>query len=185
MCANRQTKMARTRALLTKRDRELLADEEGGNRRYQAISEIRSRINEELETDVKVLAEHHPDLLSELREEVCERPHLAQGIQAYVAVKQHPETEQDEILFDGEPIKHVAYDETSSDTLKWGYSGAGPTNTARSILEHAVEELGCGDIAIEHNDQVNFRQEFIQQQSGSGWAIPLSSVEKWIRNHLD
>lgn len=72
MCANRQTKMARTRALLTERDRELLADEEGGNRRYQAISEIRSRINEELETDVEVLKENHPELLEELREVVCE-----------------------------------------------------------------------------------------------------------------
>jgi len=64
--------MARTRALLTERDRELLANEEAGNRRYQAISEIRSRINEELETDVEVLAEHHPELLEELREAVCE-----------------------------------------------------------------------------------------------------------------
>ncbi len=72
MCANRQTKMARTRALLTERDRELLADEEGGNRRYQAISEIRSRINEELSTDVEVLKENHPELLEELREVVCD-----------------------------------------------------------------------------------------------------------------
>lgn len=72
MCANRQTKMARTRALLTERDRELVADEDGGNRRYQAISEIRSRINEELSTDVEVLKENHPELLEELREVVCE-----------------------------------------------------------------------------------------------------------------
>ncbi len=64
--------MARTRALLTERDRELLADEEGGNRRYQAISEIRSRINEELSTDVAVLKETHPELLKELREVVCD-----------------------------------------------------------------------------------------------------------------
>ncbi|WP_092665129.1 hypothetical protein [Halorientalis persicus] len=64
--------MARTRALLTERDRELLADEEGGNRRYQAISEIRSRINDELSTDVEVLKENHPELLEELREVVCD-----------------------------------------------------------------------------------------------------------------
>lgn len=64
--------MARTRALLTERDRELLAEEDGGNRRYQAISEIRSRINEELSTDVEHLEEHHPGLLKELREVVCE-----------------------------------------------------------------------------------------------------------------
>lgn len=63
--------MARTRALLTERDRELLADDEEGNRRYQAISEIRSRINEELATDVKVLEENHPKLLAELQEVVC------------------------------------------------------------------------------------------------------------------
>jgi hypothetical protein len=64
--------MARTRALLTERDRELLAEEDGGNRRYQAISEIRSRINEELSTDVEVLKENHPQLLEEMREVVCE-----------------------------------------------------------------------------------------------------------------
>jgi hypothetical protein len=49
----------------------LLTDEEGGNRRYQAISEIRSRINEELSTDVHLLEEHHPELLAELRDVVC------------------------------------------------------------------------------------------------------------------
>jgi hypothetical protein len=64
--------MARTRALLTERDRELLSEEDGSNRRYQAISEIRSRITEELSTDVEVLEENHPQLLEELREIVCE-----------------------------------------------------------------------------------------------------------------
>jgi len=64
--------MARTRALLTERDRELLAEEDGGNRRYQAISEIRSRISEELSTDVEVLKGNHPQLLEEMREVVCE-----------------------------------------------------------------------------------------------------------------
>ena len=69
---NTQTRMARTRALLTERDRELLADEAAGNRRYQAISEIRSRIQENLEEDIRMLEVHHPDLLEELREVVCE-----------------------------------------------------------------------------------------------------------------
>jgi hypothetical protein len=72
-CTNGQTKMARTRALFTERDRALLANEEDGNRRYQAISEIRSRINEELSTDVKILEENHPELLEELREVVCDK----------------------------------------------------------------------------------------------------------------
>ena len=63
--------MARTRALLTERDRELLSKKEGGNRRYQAISEIRSRIEEELSTDVELLEENHPELLKEMRDVVC------------------------------------------------------------------------------------------------------------------
>lgn len=65
--------MARTRGLLTDRDRELLADEDAENRRYQAVSEVRSRINDEVSTDVEILEEHHPQLLEELRDVVCNR----------------------------------------------------------------------------------------------------------------
>lgn len=66
--------MARTRALLTDRDRELIAgiDVDNENRRYHAISEVRTRIQDELAEDVAVLEEHHPELLGELREIVCE-----------------------------------------------------------------------------------------------------------------
>jgi hypothetical protein len=63
--------MARTRALLTERDRELIASEDETNRRYQAVSEVRSRLRDELPRDVEVLEKHHPDLLEELREVVC------------------------------------------------------------------------------------------------------------------
>lgn len=64
--------MARTRGLLTDRDRELLADEDAENRRYQAVSEIRARINDEVSADVEILEEHHPQLLKELRDVVCD-----------------------------------------------------------------------------------------------------------------
>lgn len=65
--------MAR-RALLTDRERELI---EGGDSvdedlRYQAISRVRRKIEDELTTDVAVLRENHPDLYAELREVVCE-----------------------------------------------------------------------------------------------------------------
>jgi hypothetical protein len=65
--------MAR-RALLTDRERELI---EGGgdvddDLRYQAVSRVRRKINEELTVDVELLREHHPDLYDELREAVCE-----------------------------------------------------------------------------------------------------------------
>lgn len=68
-----QTDMAR-RALLTDRERELIAEEdtEEENYRYQAISRVRNKIEDELPQDVELLREHHPQLLSELREVVCD-----------------------------------------------------------------------------------------------------------------
>jgi hypothetical protein len=66
--------MARTRALLTKTERQQIAKKEkiNENKRYQAISRVRSRIQEELPKDVEVLREHHPDLYEELRDVVCD-----------------------------------------------------------------------------------------------------------------
>jgi len=67
--------MAR-RALLTDRERELIegGDDVEEDLRYQAISRVRRKINEELTTDVEVLQEQHPQLLEELREVVCSQP---------------------------------------------------------------------------------------------------------------
>lgn len=64
--------MARSRAMLTEREREQIAGEHGDDRKYQATSRARRRIREELTTDVALLEEHHPDLLDELRDVVCE-----------------------------------------------------------------------------------------------------------------
>jgi len=68
-----QTAVARTRALLTENDREVLAGEKGDQNRHRNVKwEVESRIADELPGDVELLAEHHPDLLKELREVVCE-----------------------------------------------------------------------------------------------------------------
>lgn len=64
--------MAKTRALLTETEREQLAGDHGDQRKYQATSRIRRRLDDELGTDLAVLAEHHPKLLAELREIVCD-----------------------------------------------------------------------------------------------------------------
>lgn len=63
--------MAKTRALLTETEREQIAGEHGDSRKYQAVSRIRSRIEDELTTDVEVLREHHPELYDELQDAVC------------------------------------------------------------------------------------------------------------------
>lgn len=61
------------RALLTEREREVLADPaEDGRLRAQKISKIRRRVRENIETDIELLAQHDPELLGEIREVVCE-----------------------------------------------------------------------------------------------------------------
>ena len=65
--------MAR-RALLTDRERELIEgdDDADDDLRYQAVSRVRRKIEDELTEDVTVLRENHPELYEELREVVCE-----------------------------------------------------------------------------------------------------------------
>ncbi|WP_435130326.1 hypothetical protein [Halobaculum sp. D14] len=66
--------MGRYRAIMTDTDREYISNgsDATDSQRYQAVSRVRSRINEELSKDVEVLEEHHPELLDELRAVVCE-----------------------------------------------------------------------------------------------------------------
>lgn len=65
--------MARSRALLTGTDRDYIARdvEVDENTRYQAISRVRDR-KDAFERDVELLEEHHPALLEEFREIICE-----------------------------------------------------------------------------------------------------------------
>jgi hypothetical protein len=64
--------MARGRALLTEYEKEAMRGEHGDQRRYEARSRFRSRVNENLVSELAFLAEEEPDLLEELREVVCE-----------------------------------------------------------------------------------------------------------------
>ncbi|WP_229772992.1 hypothetical protein [Halarchaeum nitratireducens] len=59
---------------MTETDREYIsnAGDVEKNKRHQSISRVRKRINEELPHDIDVLEEHHPELLEELRDVVCE-----------------------------------------------------------------------------------------------------------------
>jgi hypothetical protein len=68
--------MSRRRALLTDSERERIADSELEGReemyRYQAISRVRNKIQDELTRDIEILRENHPTLFSELQEVVCD-----------------------------------------------------------------------------------------------------------------
>jgi hypothetical protein len=65
--------MARSRGLITDTERNRIAQqvEVEDSKRYQAISRVRRRINEELPQEIELLAQHHPKLLEELRNTVC------------------------------------------------------------------------------------------------------------------
>lgn len=63
--------MAQSRALITEKEREHIAGEHGDRRKYEAVSRVRARINDELITDVEILEKHHPELFAELQETVC------------------------------------------------------------------------------------------------------------------
>jgi len=64
--------MERGRALLTAREREQLQNGASDQRIYEIRSHLRTRINQELATDVEVLETYHPGILEELREVACE-----------------------------------------------------------------------------------------------------------------
>lgn len=68
------TGMAKSRGLITDTEKERIAGETDveDSKRYQAVSRVRRRIREELPKEIDLLEEHHPDLLGELREIVCE-----------------------------------------------------------------------------------------------------------------
>lgn len=71
---NPPAEMGRYRAIMTETDRDYIGNpgDVGENKRHQSISRVRNRITEELPRDIEILEEHHPELLEELREVVCE-----------------------------------------------------------------------------------------------------------------
>jgi hypothetical protein len=74
MPGNRTAGMAKSRGLITDTEAERIAGEADveDSKRYQAVSRVRRRVREQLPEDLELLEEHHPELLAELREVVCE-----------------------------------------------------------------------------------------------------------------
>lgn len=72
MHENKPTGMSIGRGLLTEGEREYLRGEAGDQRMYEARSRFRTRLEECVKADVKLLEEEQPELLEELREVVCE-----------------------------------------------------------------------------------------------------------------
>lgn len=72
MRESKQSGMSIGRGLLTDGERKYLRGESGEQRMYEARSRFRTRLEERVADDVELLEEHHPELLEELRDVVCE-----------------------------------------------------------------------------------------------------------------
>lgn len=82
VAGNQIQTMARSRALVTGTEFDRIsgrADVED-DKKYQAVSRVRKRIRDELPREMAMLEEHHPELLAELRDVVCEEPHDVLGV---------------------------------------------------------------------------------------------------------
>lgn len=63
--------MATGRALTTEYERECIRGEHGNQRKYEAKSRVKKRINEVLAEDLDLFNEHADELTEELRDIVC------------------------------------------------------------------------------------------------------------------
>lgn len=66
--------MTKSRGLITDTERARISGEVNveQQRKYEAVSRVRRRIREQLPEEMAILEEHHPQLLGELQEAVCE-----------------------------------------------------------------------------------------------------------------
>lgn len=69
--------MTTGRALTTEYERECLRGEHGNQRKYEAKSRVKKRINEALTQDIELFDEHAQDLNDELQEAVCGPPDVS------------------------------------------------------------------------------------------------------------
>lgn len=63
--------MSTGRGILTGYEKDCIAGKKQKQRKYEARSRIRSRVEGPLRGDIKHLKEHDPELLEEIREIVC------------------------------------------------------------------------------------------------------------------
>lgn len=154
--------MAKTRALITQTERDRIARREDVEdiKRYQAISRVRRRIDDELTKDVAILRKHHPGLLEELRDVVC-KPDVTN----HIAVSDTSESrgvDDRPSVFDpkgesvGQPVKESAPVEAPGAHLKDTEFPAGKPR------EDCIEAVQAAFQYVEENEKATMR-EFVQE----------------------
>lgn len=174
--------MARTRALITETERARISgDLEDDQRRYEAISRVRSRLRDELPNDIACLEEHHPELLEELRDVVCpDQPSTPEP-----ATESSPNT-----------TAPGGYDEVPTEDVSV------PPNDGRDPDAIRFDDLdlpGSGDTLERRREAVRAAYEFLREKgqaktaelrehawenSETGYASPLSMWKNCVADGL-
>src|SRR5437868_2876584 len=80
-----------------------------------------------------------------------------------------------------EPVEHVT--RHSPDGLAWGYSGAGPADTALTILTHAAQRTGVGGDEVDELYQVFKRDHIAAVDLNRPFTLPAAIVDTWLAHH--
>jgi len=131
---------------MTETERERIAGREDVEdiKRYQAISRVRRRIEDELTLDIAILEQHHEGLLDELRDTICPDEEDSKGDDIAEFDSSDPKTDDD--LEPSETWEDTVTEEQDVDDLLVESSSAagGVDEETRSQLR---EELaGSGDL---------------------------------------
>lgn len=140
----RSEQMAKTRALMTQTERDRIAGVEDVEdiKRYQAITRVRGRIQDELTEDIRILEEHHDGLLDEIREVVCTE--VEKGIETDSDPKPAENTSKEPAP---DPVPNP---KDLRDVVADGLAGSG------DLLERRVDEIGAMyEVLRQHGEAEN------------------------------
>jgi hypothetical protein len=140
--------MAKTRALMTQTERDRIAGVEDVEdiKRYQAITRVRGRIEDELTEDIRILEENHEGLLAELREVVCTQDERD--------TETPPQVEENTGVHSQQPTRS-------------------PVQEARGDAERALEEKGLSDTK---KDAVLAAWEHLRSRESSQKSVFIKEV---------
>jgi hypothetical protein len=179
MVGNKHATMADRRALLTDREREIILDEAdvSDSYRYQTISRVRSRFDR-LEGDLDVL-KAHGELLTELREIVCDNVEDIAGIDSSDEVT---DTEAKEEIY--RDLEHQAEEPVGLDALvdeivdEGVLSGSGEKLEKRRAALHAAVEYLREERKAEPKD---FKQN-VYPDHQAGYTDGEDPPNSWWKN---
>ena len=170
MVSSKQATMSERRALLTDREREIIAGEAdvSDSYRYQTISRVRSRFDR-LDADLEVFRVHG-DLLTELQKIVCEGVNIAESSLPEDVVEEEPDIVGP--VVGGDRTDTEAKEEVYEDLLRDRVSGVEFPGTKDP--EECIEAVRAAYEYLQEHRKATMR-EFVQEvmpEHPCGYDVP-------------